>query len=572
MRTRLSSVAVGVGVDRVEFTCRQYQIVTVWQSSLAPTSADFGRNAAFMRDYVARVAAVQARQLASEQAYTERARKQHKLLPRERLSLLLDRGAPFLELMPIAGYRMYGDEDGSTSGGNLIAGIGFVSGRRCLVIAWNYAIKGGTISRVTTTKMLRLQEIARQNKLPIVSLSESGGGNLDGAGAGDPWAANGFIEGGVCYCQQAELSAAGVVQVCVAHGNATAGGAYHVALSDYVVLVRGQTQLFLAGPPLLKAATGEIAETEALGGAEMHAQVSGTGEYLAEDDADGIRIARELVAHLPVPPLAAADRESESPLYPQEELLGIVAPDPKTFYDAREIVARIADGSRFFEFAPEIDRGTVAGHIHLGGHRAGVITNNAPITPNGAKKAAQFLQLCDQSDTPVIFIQNTTGFLVGTQAEREGQVKHGAKLIQAVANLRVPKLTLVVGNSYGAGNYAMASRALKPDFVFAWPTARTAVMGGAQAAKVMRIVAEGKLARKGVAIDEAMQGMIDAQAQAIEGGLDAISESMYCSARMFDDGLIDPRDSRKVLLLALQTCLEGRRAQVQPSTFGVARF
>jgi geranyl-CoA carboxylase beta subunit len=541
-------------------------------SSVAVGGPDWDERVAFMRAQWGRVHEIQQRALATERKHEPRARKAGKLLPRERLGRLLDRGAPFLELSPIAGYGMYGDSDGALAGGQLIAGIGFVSGRRCLAIVWNYAVKGGTITRVTTQKMLRLQEIARRQRLPIISLSESGGGNLEGGGGSDPWGAFAFIEGGLCYCQQAELSAAGIVQIVVAHGNATAGGAYHVALSDYVVLVRGQTQLFLAGPPLLKAATGEVASAEDLGGAAMHARISGTGEYLAEDDADGIRIARAIVAQLPRPKRAALDDASELPRFSSDELLGIVPSDPKRFYDARELIARIADGSRFLEFAPELDQGTVCGHIRLGGHRAAVIANNAPITPAGAKKAAGFLQLCDQSDTPLIFLQNTTGFLVGLEAEQQGQVKHGAKLIQAVANARVPKLTLVVGNSYGAGNYAMASRALKPDFVFAWPSARTAVMGGAQAGKVMRIVAQAKLAREGGTPDQAASAMLDKSARALEQALDATSEAAYCSARLFDDGIIDPRDSRKVLLLALETCLEGRRATARANTFGVARF
>lgn len=541
-------------------------------SSVSAQSADFQRNIARMQALVASVQERQARAVATERKYGERARKAGKLLPRERLGLLLDRAAPFLELLPMAGAGMYGDTDGSLAGGQLIAGIGFVAGRRCLVIVWNYAVKGGTITRVTTSKMLRLQEIARRQRLPIVSLSESGGGNLDGGAERDPWGAAGFIEGGLCYCQQAELSAAGIPQIVVAHGNATAGGAYHVALSDYIVLVRGQTQLFLAGPPLLKAATGEIADIEALGGAEMHASVSGTGEYLAEDDADGIRIARAIVARLPRVSGATVEAASRAPLYAADELLGIVPPDPKLHYDMREVIARLADASQFFEFAPELDRGTLCGDMLLGGHRAGLIANNAPITPDGAKKAAGFLQRCDQTDTPVIFLQNTTGFLVGVEAERQGQVKHGAKLIQAVANARVPKLTLVVGNSYGAGNYAMASRALKPDFVFAWPSARTGVMGGAQASRVMRIVAESKLARAGATLDAATSQLLDQQAQGIEAALDATSEALYCSARLFDDGIIDPRDSRKVLLLALETCLEARRAEPRANTFGIARF
>jgi geranyl-CoA carboxylase beta subunit len=543
------------------------------ESGLNRSSGEFQRNRAHMEAQVSQLRELHERALATEQRHAERARKAGKLLPRERLGLLLDRGAPFLELCALAGYGMYGDTDGSLAGGHLIAGIGFVSGRRCLVIVWNYAVKGGTITRVTTTKMLRLQEIARRQRLPIVSLSESGGGNLEGAaGERDPWGALTFIEGGQCYCQQAELSAAGIPQVVVAHGNATAGGAYHVALSDYIVLVRGQTQLFLAGPPLLKAATGELAGVEELGGAEMHARLSGTGEYLAEDDSDGIRIARAIVAQFSPAPLAAAERPNRPPLYAPEELSAIVPPDPKLFYDVREVIARIADASELFEFAPELDQGTLCGHIHLGGHRAAVIANNAPITPNGAKKAAGFLQLCDQSGTPVVFIQNTTGFLVGVEPEQQGQVKHGAKLIQAVANARVPKLTLVVGNSYGAGNYAMASRALKPDFVFAWPSARTGVMGGTQASRVMRIVAEGKLARAGATLDEATAKLLDQQAQSIESALDATSQALYCSARLFDDGIVDPRQSRAVLLCALETCLEGRRAEPRANTFGIARF
>ena len=542
------------------------------QSTLNPSSPDYAQNLAEMQAALARLREIQERSLASELKFEARARKAGKLLPRERLALLLDRGAPFLELAPIAGYRMYDDTDGSSAGGQLIAGIGFVSGRRCLAIVWNYAVKGGTISRVTVQKMLRLQEIARRQRLPIVSLSESGGGNLEGQGGDDPWGALAFIEGGLCYGQQAELSALGIPQVVVAHGNATAGGAYHVALSDYVVLVRGQTQLFLAGPPLLRAATGEIASSEELGGAEMHARISGTGEYLAESDADGIRIAREIMAHLPRQAAVQPDRPPAPPRYPPSELSGLVPPDPKRFYDVREIIARIADDSQFLEFSAELDRGTICGQLHLSGLRVGVIGNNAPITPQGAKKAAQFLQLCDQSDTPVIFIHNTTGFLVGVEPEQQGQVKHGAKLIQAVANSRMPKLSLIAGNSYGAGNYAMASRALKPDFVFAWPSARTAVMGGAQAAKVMRIVAEGKLARAGAELDPAMRELLDQQASGLEQRLDAISEATYCSARLFDDGIIDPADTRRVLLLALETCLEGRRAQLQPNTFGVARF
>ncbi|MDH5675182.1 MAG: acyl-CoA carboxylase subunit beta [Myxococcales bacterium] len=557
--------------------------MSVLASRVVAGGPEFEKNRAFMEGYVAKVRAVEAAIEAREQAFEGRARKRGKLLPRERLGRLLDRGAPFLELSSIAGYRMFGDSDGSSAGGTLIAGIGFISGRRCLITVWNYAINGGTISAVTVKKMLRLQEIALQNRLPIVSLSESGGANLGGGGSqrseaegprrgGDPFGANNFLDGGMCYANQARLSAAGIPQIVVSHGNATAGGAYHVALSDYIVLVRGQSQIFLAGPPLLKAATGADADAQELGGAEMHATISGTGEYLAEDDADGVRIAREIVAQLPGVGPAVNASGIEAPLYDPAELIGIVPEDPKRAYDVRELIARLVDGSRFLEFSAAIDQGTICGHATLAGHRVGLIGNNAPITPSGAKKAAQFLQLCDQSLTPVIFIQNTTGFLVGVQAEQDGQVKHGSKMIQAVANLRTTKIALVVGNSYGAGNYAMASRALSPHFIFAWPTARNAVMGGAQAAKVMEIVALGKLARSGIEVSDDIRAELDRQSAGIEASLDASAESMYCSARLFDDGLIDPRDSRKVLAFVLDTRREAEATPIAPNTFGVQRL
>jgi len=542
------------------------------ESQTTTGSAAYRDNERYMAEKVELVRIAQQAAADKELAYAPRAEKKGKLLPRQRLALLLDRGAPFLELCSLVGYQMGDDKDGSTAGGNLIAGIGFVSGRRCLVVAWNFAIKGGTISSATIRKMLRLQTIALENRLPIVSLSESGGGNLAGGGGQNEWGAYDFLDGGLTYGNQAKLTASGIPQIVVAHGNATAGGAYHVALSDYIVLVRGQTQLFLAGPPLLKAATGADATAEELGGAEMHATVSGTGEYLAEDDADGLRIAREIVAQLPQVPRAVDAAAVEPPRHDPSELIGIVPEDPKTFYDVRDIIARLVDGSEFLEFSAAIDQGTICGHARICGHRVGIIGNNAPITPDGAKKAAQFIQICDQAMTPVIFLQNTTGFLVGVEAESSGQVKHGSKLIQAVANMRTTKIALVVGNSYGAGNYAMASRSLTPHFVFAWPTARTQVMGGAQAAKVMRIVAEGKVARAGGTIDEATEKLLDGQSKMIEAGLDHISMAMYCTARLFDDGIIDPRDSRRVLGLLLDTRAEAELTPINPNTFGVARL
>ncbi len=544
------------------------------ESKLEVGSEAYLANVEFMNNYVEKVRVVERNIRTSEERYRERAEKKGKLLPRERLAHLLDRGAPFLELSSIAGLRMNGDKEGESAGGNLIIGIGYVKGRRVLAMVWNYAIKGGTINSVTTRKNLRLQEIAFSTRLPLVCLSESGGGNLSGGGDPDPWGAHGFLDGGRVYCQQAELSAAGIPQLTVAHGNATAGGAYQVALSDYVVLVRNQTHLFLAGPPLLKAATGEDADHETLGGAVMHASISQTGEYLAESDADGIRVARDILDQFP--PDAGSyitpDQTAEQPLYPAEELRGIVSEDKRIPYDMREVIARVFDGSRFFEFEPENDHHTLCGHAHIGGWRCGIITNNGPITPQGAKKASQFLQLCDQTNTPMIFLQNTTGFLVGVEAEQAGQVKHGSKMIQAVANFRPIKLTIIVGNSYGAGNYAMCSKSLKPEFVFSWPTARQAVMGGAQAAGVMRVIAEDKARLSGQQIPQEQKELMQKHGEQLIASMERSSEAMYCSSRMMDDGIIDPVDTRQVLIFTLETSLETNHRGTRPNTFGVARL
>lgn len=538
-----------------------------------PTSIDvesdaFVANRTAMQASVDEFRLIEQRMRDKEESYRPKAEKRGKLLPRQRLARLLDPGAPFVELMSIAGYQMYGDKDGSTAGGSNIAGIGEISGRRCVVAINNFAIKGGTMTAVSVRKVLRLQEICMENKLPLVTLCESGGGNL-APEQQDPWMAYTFIDGGRCFHNQAVLSSMGIPQVTVVHGNATAGGAYQPGLSDYIVLVRDKTQMFLAGPPLLKAATGEVRSAEELGGADMHATVSGTGEYLAEDDADALRIAREIVAQLP--DLAPVDRQPyRPPRHDPSELIGIVPEDPKTPYDCREVIARLADDSSFLDFNPVGDAGTVCGHLSIEGIRCGVLGNNAPITPRGAAKAAQFLQLCDQARLPVLFLHNTTGFLVGKDAEQGGAVKHGSKMIQAVSNMRSPKLSLVLGASYGAGNYAMCSRACRPRFVFAWPTARTAVMGGEQAAGVLAEVAQKRFMPRGAPAPN--PAMLEAMKKQVIAGMDASSEAKFCSARMLDDGLIDPRDSRRVLAYALETCVRADATQVRPNSFGVGRL
>ncbi|MFJ5237178.1 geranyl-CoA carboxylase subunit beta [Pseudomonas neuropathica] len=534
------------------------------QSRLDPHSEAFARNRTAMLAAIEHVQQLEQSLLNKATEAKARFDKRGQLLPRERLNLLLDPGAPFLELASLAGYKLHDDKDGSSAGGGLIAGIGYVCGIRAMVVANNSAIKGGTISPTGLKKSLRLQQIAQENKLPVITLAESGGANLN-------YAAEIFVEGARSFANQARMSAMGLPQITVVHGSATAGGAYQPGLSDYVVVVRGKAKLFLAGPPLLKAATGEVATDEELGGAEMHAQVAGTAEYLAENDADGVRQVREILRMLPwneqLPWLP--EPQYKEPLYPIDELLGLIPDDPKKPYDVREIIARIADESCFVEFKGEFDQQTVCGQLKIQGRACGFIGNNGPITPNGASKAAQFIQLCDQSQTPLLFFHNTTGFMVGTESEQQGVIKHGSKLIQAVANARVPKLTMVVGGSYGAGNYAMCGRGLDPRFIFAWPNSRTAVMGGAQAGKVLRIVTEAKQLKDGLTPDPKMLDMLE---QVTAQKLDSQSTALYGSANLWDDGLIDPRDTRTLLGYLLDICHEADIRTLQPNSFGVSRF
>ncbi|WP_323751318.1 acyl-CoA carboxylase subunit beta [Marinobacter sp.] len=536
----------------------------VLESTIAPQSSEFRANAEAMEAHIETFRDVEQKVLDLAEAARDKFTQRGKLLPRDRINRLLDRGSEFLELCSLTGYQMHDDKDGSMAGGGIIAGIGRVAGIRCLVVASNSAIKGGTITPAGLDKTLRLQQIAKENKLPIVSLSESGGANLN-------YATDIFVPGARGFANQARLSAAGIPQVTVVHGNATAGGAYQPGLSDYVITVRDKTKMFLAGPPLLKAATGEIANDEELGGAEMHATVAGTAEYLAEDDADGIRQAREILGALPWNDNLPVQRDItwDEPLYPAEELLGVIPADAKKPYNVREIIARIADGSRFLDFKNEYDNQTVCGTIRIEGHSVGVIGNNGPITAAGATKAAQFIQLCDQAGTPIVFLHNTTGFMVGTYSEQNGIIKHGSKMLQAVANCRVPKLAVVVGGSYGAGNYAMCGRGLDPRFIFAWPNSRTAVMGPAQAGKVLRIVAEEKQRKSGIEPDEkTLEFLEQATTKKLEDG----STALFGTARLWDDGLIDPRDTRRVLASTLSVCREAEQRQLRPNAYGVARF
>jgi len=531
-------------------------------SRIKTGSESFAANARRMRELLAEVQRLEQMVIAESESKRDKFEKRGQLLPRERVARLLDRGSPFLEISRLAGLNMH-DDDGKKSvlGGGSVVGIGVVAGKRCMISVSDSAVKGGTVAPMGLKKGLRAQEIARENKLPIIYLVESGGANL-------MYQSEIFIEGGRSFANQARLSAAGLPQISVVHGSSTAGGAYLPGLSDYVILVRGRSNIFLAGPPLVKAAIGEDCTEDEIGGAETHAQVTGLGEYLTEDDAHAIAMAREVMDKLNWDKVSAAAPFPE-PLYDEQELMGLVPADDREPYDVREVIARLVDGSDFLEFKAQYAPETLCGHARIHGQLVGILGNNGPIQPNGSTKAAQFIQLCDQSGTPLVFLQNTTGYMVGSVAERSGAIKHGSKMIQAVANARVPKFTIVLGGSFGAGNYGMCGRGFDPRFIFSWPTARTAVMGGAQAAKVMDIVNRAKIERSGMAAnEEALKAMSDGLRQR----LDKESSVLFGTARLWDDGIIDPRDTRRILALCLALADDAGRRTLHPNTFGVARF
>jgi geranyl-CoA carboxylase beta subunit len=538
----------------------------VLRSKIKPKSEAFAVNTqrmAALLDEVQRLEKIVITESESKRAKFE---QRGQLLPRERVARLLDRGSPFLELSRLAGLGMH-DDDGKKSvmGGGSIVGIGVVSGRRCLITANDSAVKGGTTAPMGLRKGLRAQTVAFENKLPLIYLIESGGANL-------MYQSEIFVDGGRTFANQARMSAQGLPQVAVVHGSSTAGGAYHTGLSDYVILVRGRSKIFLAGPPLVKAAIGEDSDEEELGGAETHANITGLGEYLCEDDAHAIAMAREVLDKLKwdcVAPANSPVATYAEPLFDEQELMGLVPADDREPYDVREVIARLVDGSDFLEFKAGYGSETMCGHARVQGHLVGILGNNGPIQPNGSTKAAQFIQLCDQSSTPLVFLQNTTGYMVGVVAERNGAVKHGSKMIQAVANARVPKFTFVLGGSFGAGNYGMCGRGFDPRFIFAWPTARTAVMGGAQIAKVMDIVNRGKMGRAGATVDNAA---LQAQQDAMRTRVDGESTALFGTARLWDDGIIDPRDTRRILGLCLAMADEGNRRTLHANTFGVARM
>jgi acetyl-CoA carboxylase carboxyltransferase component len=511
---------------------------TALRTLLTTSDAEYRANADAMRALSDEVRVLHDGVLAGGGAqYVERHRARGKMMVRERLEALADPGTPVLELSPLAG--LHTDDP---VGGGVVVALAEVAHTQCLVVANDPTVRGGTTSPTTIRKLLRAMDVAEENRLPLLILVESGGADL-------PRQADVFVPGGEQFRRLTQLSALGIPTICVVFGSSTAGGAYLPGMSDYTVMVEGRARVFLGGPPLVKMAIGEDADEEELGGAVMHARTSGLADYLARDEDDALRIARGIVAHLHWQRLGPGPSEpAEEPLYPAEELLGIASVDVRVPFDVREILARVVDGSRFEEFKELYGTQLVCGWASLGGYPIGVVANNGILFSEEAQKGAQFIALCNRTDTPILFVQNITGFMVGTRYEQGGIIKDGAKLINAVSNSTVPHLTLMVGASYGAGNYAMAGRAYDPRFVFTWPNHRIAVMGPKQLAGVLSIVRRNAAQAAGRAFDEEADEELR---RATEEQIEEESTAQYATGRLWDDGIIDPRDTRTVLAIAL---------------------
>ena len=487
--------------------------------------------------------------------YTARHHRRGKLLARERIELLVDPDSPFLELSPLAAWG-----SDFTVGASVVTGIGVVERVECVIVANDPTVRGGTSNPWTLRKTLRANDIALQNRLPLIGLVESGGADL-------PTQKEIFIPGGRLFRDLTRLSAAGIPTVAVVFGNSTAGGAYLPGMSDHVVMIRERSKVFLGGPPLVKMATGEESDDESLGGAEMHARVSGLADYLAADEHDAIRVARRIVTRLNWHKLGPAPGPADDPRYDEEELLGIVPPDLRTPFDPRDVIARVVDGSDFDEFKPRYGASLVTGWARVHGYPVGILANAQGVLFSAeSQKATQFIQLANQSDTPLLFLHNTTGYMVGAQYEQGGIIKHGAMMINAVSNSGVPHISILMGASYGAGHYGMCGRAYDPRFLFTWPSAKSAVMGPAQLAGVLSIVARAAAEARGAPYDEDADATMRA---AVERQIEAESLPMFLSGRLYDDGVIDPRDTRTVVGLCLSAI---HSAAVQGTTaYGVFR-
>jgi 3-methylcrotonyl-CoA carboxylase beta subunit len=531
------------------------------QSAAQPGSEAFKAN---REAHLAALAQIEAAAATAMAGGGDRARKRHldrgKMLPRDRVAGLLDPGSAFLEVGVTAAHGLY---EGAAPCAGVVAGIGTVSGQEVMIVCNDATVKGGTYYPMTVKKHLRAQEIAEENHLPCIYLVDSGGANLPNQDEVFP----DRDHFGRIFYNQARMSAKGIAQIAVVMGSCTAGGAYVPAMSDVTIIVRDQGTIFLAGPPLVKAATGEVVSAEDLGGGDVHTRLSGVADYLAEDDAHALALARRAVRHLNRrKPQTVAWASPEPPAYDPDELFGVVPADLRTPYDIREVIARLVDGSRFDEFKPRFGETLVTGFAHLEGCPIGIVANNGVLFSEAAQKGAHFVELCSQRRIPLVFLQNITGFMVGRRYENEGIARHGAKMVTAVATTTVPKITLLVGGSFGAGNYGMAGRAYSPRFLWTWPNARISVMGGAQAAGVLATVKRDAMERAGEAWSEEEEAAFKAPTIQM---FERQSHPLYASARLWDDGIIDPRRSREVLHLSLSAALN---APIEETRFGLFRM
>ena len=542
----------------------------ILETKLNARSAEFQANAAAMR---ALVSDLQIQLAKSAAGGGEAARAKHvargKLPPRERVQMLLDPGTPFLEIAPLAAHGMYLNKDGVGDApcAGMIAGIGRVSGVDCMIVCNDATVKGGTYYPMTVKKHLRAQEIAQQNRLPCIYLVDSGGANLPNQD--DVFPDRDHF--GRIFFNQANMSAQGIAQIAVVMGSCTAGGAYVPAMSDESIIVKEQGTIFLAGPPLVKAATGEVVSAEELGGGDVHTRLSGVADYLAQNDAHALALARASIANLNATyesnsPIAPVIRAQEAPKYVADEVYGVVPMDTRKPYDVREIIARIVDGSEFDEFKARFGTTLVTGFAHIEGMPVGIVANNGILFSESAQKGAHFIELCCQRKIPLIFLQNITGFMVGKKYEAEGIARHGAKMVMAVATAQVPKFTVIIGGSFGAGNYGMCGRAYSPRFLWMWPNARICVMGGEQASSVLASVRRDGIEAKG---GEWSAEEEKAFKQPMLDQFERQSHPYYASARLWDDGVIDPADTRRVLALSLAA---SRHAPIPEPKFGVFRM
>jgi 3-methylcrotonyl-CoA carboxylase beta subunit len=535
--------------------------LAILKSNAGPPSAERDSNSQSWRALLGELA---ERRATAAEGGAARSRERHvargKLLTRERVARLIDPGSPFLEIAPLAAFGMY---EGDVHGAGMIAGVGAIEGREAMIVANDPTIKGGAYYPMTVKKHLRAQEIARENGLPCVYLVDSGGANL-------PHQADVFPDRehfGRIFYNQANMSAAGIAQIAVVMGSCTAGGAYVPAMSDETIIVKGQGTIFLAGPPLVKAATGEIVSAEDLGGADVHTRISGVADNMARDDAHALALARRAIANLNRRSKSAHDVVAPiEPLYAPEELERIVPVDLRKQYDVREIIARLVDGSAFDEFKARYGTTLVTGFARLSGMLIGIIANNGILFSESALKGAHFIELCAQRKIPLLFLQNISGFMVGQQYEAGGIAKDGAKLVTAVATARVPKITLIVGGSFGAGNYGMCGRAYGPRFLFTWPNARVSVMGGEQAASVLGTVRRDALEAQGKSWSSDEE---DAFKAPIRAKIESEGSPYFATARLWDDGIIAPSQTRRVLSLAFSTCFN---APIEDTRFGVFRM